>query len=205
MSFFVFVIILILAIFIWFKLPGWKGRIGENFVATKLNKLDPAHYIILNNLLLPSTGNVSTTQIDHLVVSNYGIFVIETKAFKGWIFGEANQKYWTQVIYRHRQKFYNPLRQNFAHIKAIENLIGPQLLKAPVVSFIVFPNADKIRVSGTDSVGHARDIIKKIENYTSIIYSNEERDEICNLLVTKDIINKEARELHNREVRELKR
>ena len=60
-------------------------------------ELDPAHYKVLDNLLLPSNGNLNATQLDHVVVSNYGIFCIETKSYKGWIFGNANDKYWTQV------------------------------------------------------------------------------------------------------------
>jgi len=203
-SIFLFIIIFILAIFIGLKLPGWKGRAGENFVTSKLNRLDPTYYITLNDLMLPSKGSLDTTQIDHVVISNYGIFVIETKAYKGWIFGGVNQEYWTQVIYKHKQKFYNPLRQNFAHIKAIEDLIGPQRIKTPIISFVAFPNADKIKVSGTDCVGCARDIIKKIESYINIIYSNKEQDEICNLLITKDIIDKEARNVHTKGVREIK-
>lgn len=199
------IVFLGIAIFIKWKMPVWIGRFGERFVSRKLHKLDPAHYRILNDLMLPSKGNSSATQIDHVVVSNYGIFCIETKAYKGWIFGNANQEHWTQVIYRYREKFYNPLRQNYAHARAIEDLIGPQRLKSPIVSLVAFPNADKLKISGTDSVGHARDVVRKIENYTGAIYSDNERDEIFDLLMRANIIDKEARKLHNREVRELKR
>lgn len=192
-------------LFIKWKLPVWIGRSGERFVSRKLHKLDPAHYRILDDLMLPSKGNSSATQIDHVVVSNYGVFCIETKAYKGWIFGNANQEYWTQVIFRYKERFYNPLRQNFAHAKAIEDLLGPQRLKSPIVSLVAFPDADKLKISGTDSVGHTRDIVKKIENYTNTIYSDSERDEIFSLLMRANIIDKEARKLHNREVRGLKR
>lgn len=199
------IVFLGIAIFIKWKLPVWIGRSGERFVSRKLHKLDPAHYRILNDLMLPSKGNSSTTQIDHVIVSTYGVFCIETKAYKGWIFGSANQEFWTQVIYRYKERFYNPLRQNFAHARAVEDLLGPQRLKAPIVSLVAFPNADKLKISGTDSVGHARDVVRKIENYTGAIYSDNERDEIFDLLMRANIIDKEARKLHNREVRELKR
>lgn len=199
------IVLLGIAIFIKWKLPVWIGRSGERFVSRKLHKLDPAHYRILNDLMLPSKGNSSATQIDHVVISNFGIFCIETKAYKGWIFGNANQEYWTQVIFRYKERFYNSLRQNFAHARAIEDLLGTQRLKAPIVSLVAFPNADKLKISGTDSVGHARDVVKKIENYTGVIYSDAERDEIFDLLMHANIIDKEARKLHNREVRELKR
>jgi hypothetical protein len=97
------------------------------------------------------------------------------------------------------------LRQNFAHAKAIEVMLGPQRLKAPIVSLAAFSNADKLKISGTNSVGYARDIIRKIESHSNSVCSDAERDEIANLLVGANIIDKEARKLHNKEVRGLKR
>ena len=202
---FIAIVVLGIVIFVKWKMPVWIGRLGEWFVSKKLHKLDPTHYRVLNDLMLLSQGNSSATQIDHVVVSNYGIFCIETKAYKGWIFGSANQEFWTQVIYRYRKRFYNPLRQNFAHARAIENLLGSQRLKAPIVSLVAFPNAGKLKISGTDSVGYTRDVVKKIESYTNIAYSDAERDEIFDLLVQANIVDKDARKLHNKEVRGLKR
>lgn len=199
------IIAVCVALFIKWKLPVWIGRSGEKFVSRKLHQLDSAHYKILNDVMLPSRGNSAATQIDHIVVSNYGIFCIETKAYKGWIFGSANQEQWTQVIFHYKERFYNPLRQNFAHVKAIEDLLGQQRLKKPIISLVAFPDAGKLKISGTDSVGYARDVVRKIESYTEPVFSDAERDEICDLLARANIIDKEARKLHNREVRDLKR
>ena len=193
-----------IAIFVKWKLPVWIGRSGEKFVSRKLHQLDPTHYVVLNDLMLPSDGNSTATQIDHIVISNFGIFCIEKKSYKGWIFGNANQEYWTQVIYRFKDRFYNPLRQNFAHVKAIENLLGTQRIKSPIISLVAFPDADKLKISGTDSVGYARDVVRKIESHTAAIYSDSERDEIFNLLTSANIVDKNLRKLHNKEVRELK-
>ena len=206
MNFLIFIAIIFLgiAIFVKWKLPVWIGRSGEKFVSRKLHQLDPAHYVLLNDLMLPSDGNSTATQIDHVVISNFGIFCIETKSYKGWIFGNANQEFWTQVIYRFKDRFYNPLRQNFAHIKAVENLLGPQRLKSPIISLVAFPDADKLKISGTDSVGYARDIVRKIESYTTTLYTDSERDEISNLLTSANIVDKNLRKLHNKEVRVLK-
>ncbi len=201
---FITIIFLGIAIFIKWKLPVWIGRSGERFVSRKLHQLDPTHYVILNDLMLPSDGNSTATQIDHVVISNFGIFCIETKSYKGWIFGNANQEFWAQVIYRFKDRFYNPLRQNFAHIKAIENLLGTQRIKSSIISLVAFPDADKLKISGTDSVGCARDIVRKIESYTTVLYTDSERDEISNLLTSANIVDKNLRKLHNKEVGELK-
>jgi len=202
---YVWVLLIILAI-IKIKLPYLIGRFGEKFVTKKLLKLDPAHYKVLDDLLLPFNGNLNATQIDHIVVSNYGIFCIETKSYKGWIFGNANDKYWTQVIYKRKERFYNPLWQNYAHTKAIEELVKSRYPKARIFSFVIFPNAEneKLEISGTDSVGYARDIIRKIEDYKIQIFTDVERDEIYNILASANIQDKESRKLHNKGVRELK-
>ncbi len=200
--FFILITIIIFAglLLVKLKMPVLIGKIGEKFVSNKFSHLDQSQYKIINDLLLSSSGSTSTTQIDHVIVSNFGIFCIETKSYKGWIFGNASQQYWTQVIYRNKQRFYNPLRQNFAHTKAIESIIGNKL-KVPVVSFVVFPYADKLKISGTDKVGYTRDIVGKIKNYSSPVYSDTERDEILNLLVNANIKDKEARREHNIQVK----
>jgi Nuclease-related domain len=190
-------------LFVDWKLPSWIGKRGERFVSKKLNRLDPIHYKVLNDVMLPSRGNSATTQIDHIVVSNYGIFCIETKAYKGWIFGNAHDEKWTQVIFRHKERLYNPLRQNFAHTKAVEDLLG-QRLKRPIVSLVAFPYAGKLKISGTDSVGFAGDVVRKIASYPSPVFTDVERDEIYDLLARANILDKEARKLHNREVRALR-
>ena len=200
---YVWVLLIIIAV-IKIKLPYLKGRIGEKFVSKKLFKLDPAHYKFLDDLLLPSSGNLNATQIDHVVVSNYGIFCIETKSYKGWIFGNAYDKYWTQVIYKHKERFYNPLWQNYAHTKAIEELIKSKYPKAQILSLVVFLDAGKLEISGTDSVGNTRDIIRKIEDHKVQIFTDAERDEVYNILVNANIQDKELRKLHNKGVRELK-
>ena len=80
------------------------------------------HYHLLNNLTLPDQDG--TTQIDHVLVSTKGVFVIETKNYAGWIFGDEKSKQWTQVIYRVKSKFQNPIRQNFKHLKSDPEPIG---------------------------------------------------------------------------------
>ena len=195
---------LIIVVIIKIKLPYLKGLIGEKFVSKKLFKLDPAHYKVLDDLLLPSNGNLNMTQLDHVVISNYGIFCIETKSYKGWIFGNANDKYWTQVIYKHKEKFYNPLRQNYAHTQAIEEIIKSKYPKAQILSFVAFPIAEKLKISGTDSVGYARDIVRKIKDYKIQIFTDVERDEIFDILTNANIQDKESRKLHSEGVRDLK-
>lgn len=142
-----------------------KGKGGEWRVKNRLNELDPKQYKILNDIMLPSNGNTNTTQIDHIVVSNHGIFCIETKAYRGKIYGNAFQEKWTQYLSGKKYPFYNPIRQNYAHIKSVENLIKPIFPAVSVFGFVVFPDVDKLNISGADNVFmYAKDLMKKIRD-----------------------------------------
>ena len=79
------------------------------------------YWHLLNNVTLPTADG--TTQIDHVLVSRYGVFVIETKDYQGWIFGDAHRKQWTQVLYRKKYPFQNPLHQNYKHINAVASAL----------------------------------------------------------------------------------
>ncbi len=112
-----------------------KGAIGEKIVSFRLAKgLSESEYAILDDVYLPIDG--ATTQIDHIVVSRYGVFVVETKNYTGWIFASADSPKWTQTIYRERNSSQNPIRQNYRHICAIsENLGIPKEFLKGVVAF----------------------------------------------------------------------
>jgi succinate dehydrogenase hydrophobic anchor subunit len=180
------------------------GRRGENFVSRELLELDSEHYKVLGDLMLPSLGNTNTTQIDHVMVSDFGIFCIETKSYSGWIFGNARQQHWTQVLYRYKTKFYNPLWQNYAHIKAVEAIVRPKYPKVPIRGFIAFPCAEKLKITGTDAVGHVEDVLVKITALNAPVLSVADRFAIVGLLSNANIQDKQARKLHNKSVRGLK-
>lgn len=88
-------------------------------VRRALAKLDAGKYTCFHDLYFPRPDGKGSTQVDHVVVSPFGIFVIETKNFNGWIFGGEEQRQWTQQIYRRRSRFQNPLHQNRLHIRAL--------------------------------------------------------------------------------------
>jgi restriction system protein len=113
-----------------------KGFIGELRVRLALRlRLDRATYRAVHDLTLPTPDG--TIQIDHVVVSRYGIFVIETKNMKGWIFGGERQSQWTQKIFRHTTRFQNPLMHNYKHVKALQALLDvpPETIHS-VVTFV---------------------------------------------------------------------
>ena len=163
--------------------PKVKGRIGERAVRSVIGKdLDEETYIEFHDLIIPSRSG--TTQIDHIYVSVFGIFVIETKNYTGWIFGSEKQSKWTQVVYKQKHYFQNPLRQNYAHIKALSELL--QLSEEKFHAMVVFlgdcelktqmpPNVCRIRQAASYIRRFQTTLLlpQEIEAATAVLSSNE--------------------------------
>jgi len=86
-----------------------------------MDMVNPASVCRFDHLILPSKNG--TTQIDHLIVSGFGLFSVETKNKKGWIFGSENQQKSTQVLYGNSYAFQNPLRQTFRKKKILSEFL----------------------------------------------------------------------------------
>ncbi|WP_083573876.1 NERD domain-containing protein [Rossellomorea aquimaris] len=183
--------------------PAVKGSIGEGEVRHYLRKLDTEKYKIFHDTLLPSR-NGGTTQIDHIVVSRAGIFVIETKNYKGWIFGNERSRQWTQTIYRRKQKFNNPLHQNYGHIKAIEHILGEQK-NIPYYNVVVFGSRAVIKGVEVNSpntyVVSIKQLLLLIENHKEMIISDFHMKGIGLRLQSKELTYKGASKEHKGRVR----
>ncbi|MFT7561023.1 MAG: restriction system protein [Flavobacteriales bacterium] len=160
------------------KSPWFKGVMGE-FQVNLLIKLflPKKYYHLIKNVTLPTEDG--TTQIDHIVVSKMGIFVIETKNMKGWIFGTPNQKQWTQKIFKHSSKFQNPLHQNYKHTKTIENCLGVN--PEHINSVIVFTGDSSFKTKMPENVTYSGGCVK---------YIKSKKEEVLTQNDVKDIINK---------------
>lgn len=152
------------------KSRWFKGVFGEFLVNRLLAKLPKVEYTTIKDVTLP-TGD-GTTQIDHIVVSKFGIFVVETKNMKGWIFGSAKQKQWTQKIYRHTSKFQNPLHQNYKHIKTLESSLGCN--PEHIHSLIVLIGDSTFKTDMPNNVTYARGCLKYISQFNEVVMSDAE-------------------------------
>ena len=136
----------------------WKGKYSEKLVNNKIQEL-PEEYVIFNDLLFESNGY--STQIDHIVVSPYGVFVIETKGYKGWILGGENSEYWTQTIYKSKHQFYNPIKQNAGHVRFLRHLLKCSV-DIPFIPIVVFNNNAELKVHIVNSIVYSdKDIRNK--------------------------------------------
>ena len=82
-----FLVLVIMAILMKIFYPKWRGLMGEFWVKLELKKLPRDKYKVLNDIMISLNG--MTHQIDHLIISEFGIFVIEMKNFYGYIWGNA--------------------------------------------------------------------------------------------------------------------
>lgn len=148
--------------------PWFKGAFGEALVRFMAWLCLPAKiYHPLHNVTLPTVDG--TTQIDHILVSCFGIFVIETKNMKGWIFGGERQRQWTQQIFKKTVKFQNPLHQNYKHIKALEDTLAapPDIIH----SIIVFVGDSTFKSPMPANVTHGGGYITYIKSFREPVLS----------------------------------
>nr|WP_320011292.1 nuclease-related domain-containing protein [uncultured Desulfobulbus sp.] len=159
---FEYLLLTIIILVTFFLKSSWfKGAIGEfkvnSIIKKRLNKVD---YKILKDVLLPAENG--TTQIDHIIVSKYGIFVIETKNFSNWIFSNVGP-FWTQVIYKKKYKFQNPIRQNYKHVKTIERLLGEP--EKNIINVVVFAGDCEFKTDVPNGVVKLRRLISYINSF----------------------------------------
>ena len=190
-----FIALIVLGI-IWRKT---KGRRGEKKMAAFLDLLPKNKYKVINNLLLQSGGH--STQIDHVVVSVYGVFVIETKYYKGWIYGGENSEFWTKNVYGHKYELRNPLWQNNGHVKAITKILDGSG-RIPIHSIVAFSRQAKLKVDRSLPVMYWHQVIPYIRRYKDPVLSDSYVNEVYHTLLSANIEDKEAKKQHVKSVKQ---
>lgn len=122
-----------------------KGETGETLVRIVLGKnIENEQYVIHN--LIVEDGEGQTSQIDHVLINEYGIWVIETKNWSGEIYGNDEEKKWVQVLPDGKLvPIYSPVKQNWKHIFSLKKFISDTI---PIHSLVVILHAD---ISNVDS------------------------------------------------------
>lgn len=189
--------------FLYFYLnsPTVIGAEGERRVNSTLSRnLDERDYILLEDLTLPTSHG--TTQVDHIVLSRFGVFVIETKNMSGWIFGGKTQARWTQVMRRHKSQFQNPLRQNYHHVKVVQDLLGIRLDQ--LENLVAFVGSAEPKTEMPPNVfWNRRDLFNYISSQKTVRFTEGEVRDFAQKLRSGALEgNKETRRAHVQHVRE---
>ena len=197
---FIISIILILVIFIYrLYIPKIKGIIGEKSISSILFFLDKSKYLVINNVVLKKGNNYA--QIDHLVISDFGIFVIETKNFKGWIVGNENSEYWTQIIFKWKTKFYNPIKQNVGHIIALRECLS-QYPNIKYISIVVFSSNSNLKVNTLSEVINVYKLIATIKKYNTQNITEIEKRDIFQKIVKSNLVDTYDKKEHVKSIKQ---
>ena len=195
-----------------------KGEVGEETIAYLLSGFNRSQFIVLNNILLNkpfvTRKDVPTVQIDHIVVSVYGIFVIETKNYRGKIYGYEDAKNWYTYMGGQKFTFQNPIMQNYGHGKVIGQLIDRNASKVgmigvqyPVHQIVAFSDyADISRVNADPRfVAQFFRVPDAIMNLCDDVYlTYEQMEAIANLIQSNNIYSPEAMQKHIESIKEHK-
>ena len=191
-------ILLILVICVFVHLFRNKGKAGERNVSFRLSRL-PSEYKVINNLQL-KFGNW-TSQIDHVVVSPYGVFVIETKNYTGIITGGENSAEWTKNMYGNKYGFHNPIFQNESHIKAIRKCLG-DYGSLRIIPIVAFSNKSKLRVKlESKTVVYFSQLRRTIRAYREVCISDVQVTEIYNKLHEANVEDRGFKRAHVKDVK----
>ena len=182
--------LILFELYVYKKYNVIVGYAGEYYAKQELNKLSKDKYKVLNNILIEIDGK--TYQIDHIVISKYGIFVIESKQYNGIISGSKYDKKWIRKG-KNKDIFYtNPIRQNYGHVKAICNLL--KLDESIVYNIVYIPSTAKLNIEHDGELVLADYLCDKIYSYQDIVLNNT--DEIVEKIVEINITDKKRRKEH---------
>lgn len=185
----------------WYNSSEQIGERGEAKVHEILSQL-PKDYYVLDDIVLRTKRG--TTQIDHVVVSKFGIFAIETKNYRGEVYGDDNRRQWTQIIvtkvrykrkwyktytYITKKKFYNPVKQSLGHVYGLKNNLSqwPHLKVIPIVVFVGSANLSNVKSNVI--VIYAHSLITTILNHRTEYLSESNVQEVIKLLTEKNVRN----------------
>jgi hypothetical protein len=183
-----------------------KGNYGEFILYRKMIRVFGKKSVLINIYL--DNENTDLTEIDVLAISRKGIYIFEMKNYSGYIYGSEHDRHWTQVLNKwNKNKFYNPLRQNYAHTKAVENYL--QVTEEILVPIIVFSNnskLSKINISPNQNVFQYKDALKYVKNYekkADLKISEKTKEQYLITLLDKCNMSDEVKLKHIEEVKEL--
>lgn len=139
-----------------------SGSKGEEVTADVLQALQGKNYL-LNGLIIEYLPG-KTSEMDHVLVRQNGIFCIETKAWGGRITGSEKDEFWLRQRGGSFEKMKNPLVQNAGHVRTLKRVLGEKNIKCKVVPVIVFA---KNNASSVDcgNVVNLRDLDRWIARY----------------------------------------
>lgn len=187
------------------------GRTGETRIANQLGMLAffGREGRTLRNVYVTNSKGY-TAEIDVLYITAKGLFVIESKNYSGWIFGDDRNAMWTATYYAgknfigvkksSKHKFYNPVWQNQGHIRFLKRFLN---MRVPCYSFVVFSDQCEFKaleLNNDDTIvckrRQLRAHIKRIWDSSEDLLTQEQIDKIYKRLLPLTNPDQEVRAKH---------
>lgn len=161
----------------------FKGLLGESLTELLLQKNLGIYKQIIHDVIIPAEEN-KTTQIDNILITTKGIFVIENKNINGIVRNDQNGNWYTILNKEHYRIEFNPIEQNKYHIKNLQKYLekDDDLFYSLVVlgynakNQLNIENIENAEVIKIDEL--VETIINKLININEIKLSHEEIDDI---------------------------
>lgn len=179
---------LLIAAYAAYKLTA-GSRADKSSLAALLDGLPKDAYTVLSDIMIKSYTGAS--HIDYLVISTHGIFVVHVQQYHGEITGKDTDQYWSWSNGREKQRFFNPIRQNHSHIKAVEMTLET-VGKVPLISVVAFPR-DCTFKSRPLGVLYYDELPAKIQSYSKNALTKTQAEVAAAILERANIQSPESR------------
>ena len=185
-----------------------EGSWGEKCIVTLLKNRTQTLEVFQNVYIPHTTHADKTTELDIVIAAQTGIYVFESKAYGGKIYGRPEQLNWTQYLGGVKSTFYNPIRQNETHRRSLAKVLNVPLEN--ILSFIVFENradlSKLVQTRGDNFIVCNRNRLLKFLQMTTanqpIIFSDEELTEICVKLTQWSNVDEQTKKRHVKQVQQ---
>lgn len=187
-----FVLVNFTTVFSSMKYEKYKGKAdalnigiqGEEVITSTLTSL-PDDYMIFNNVALNYNGQL--TEIDCIVLSCFGIWVVEVKSYKGVIHGLASNDMWSRIKTSKSGKEYdseikNPLKQVERQVQILSNVLYRKGIRTTAKGYVVFPVAENVNVDSDKVFLNSSQLKREILSYNQVVLPKDRVETIRDVL-----------------------
>ena len=159
-------------------------QVGEVLASTL--KALPDDYMIFNNVALNYNGEL--TEIDSIILSCHGIFVVDVKNYKGVLFGLESDDVWSRTKTSKADKSYggaikNPVKQVDRKAQIVSNVLYKKGIRTDVDGYVVLPMADKVIVDSDKVFLNIIQLKQTILSKDKVVLSQDKVETIKDILM----------------------
>lgn len=149
-----------------------KGKIGEQKIFDEISSID-IYNKILRNVRIPINDSEKTTEIDLILITCSGLYIIESKNWNGIISRTKKDDWYMTFNFKKMKHINSPVKQNKYHINYLMQYLD--LDSSYFKSYIVFNEKNKLKDNCFISEDNFS-IIKSNDIFSKVIKDIKEKD-----------------------------